>query len=303
MAYGGPDSLDDVEPYLLDVRGGRPTSKELVEEIRDRYAQIGGRSPLLEITRRQASALEAELNNRSPMEQSFKVVVGMRHWSPRIHTAVETLMNEGIQTAVALVMAPHYSIMSTEVYMKRLSDAVEGSGAQIEILPIRSWHDNPKFILAASDHARVGLEKFAGAQPYVLFTAHSLPARILENSDPYADQLYETARLVANSLGLEWGRWSFSFQSAGRTSELWLGPKIEEEVPRLAKAGERNILVVPVGFIADNVEVLYDIDIEARKTASNYGARLERSPSLNDSPVFIQALAGIVTSESQKIQQ
>ncbi len=302
MAYGGPDSLEDVEPYLLDVRGGRPTSKELVEEIKDRYAQIGGRSPLLEITRRQASALEAELNNRSPMEQRFKVVVGMRHWEPRIHAAVDTLVNEGIQTAVAIVMAPHYSKMSTEVYLNRLFEAVEGAGAEIQIFPIRSWHHNPDFIHAVEKHARIGLEKFAGAQPYVLFTAHSLPARILENGDPYADQLHETARLVAKHLGLEEGRWSFSFQSAGRTSEPWLGPKIEEEVPRLAKAGERNILVVPVGFVADHVEVLYDIDIEARKTAGKFGARLERSPSLNDSPAFIQALAGIVTSEGQKIQ-
>lgn len=302
MAYGGPDSLEDVEPYLLDVRGGRPTSRELVEEIKVRYAQIGGRSPLLEITRRQASALEAELNDRSPAGQNYKVYVGMRHWAPRISTALEAAARDGIRRAVALVMAPHYSRMSTEVYMTRLFEARQNSGIEMEILPIRSWHDGTGYIAALVEQAQKGLDKFAGEQPYVLFTAHSLPSRILESGDPYADQLNETARLAAAGLGLEDRCWSFCFQSAGRSDEPWLGPKIEDEVPRLARAGQRNILVVPVGFVADHVEVLYDIDIEAKRTAEEHVARLERSPSLNDSPAFIRALAALVTGEGQKLQ-
>lgn len=294
MAYGGPDSLDDIEPYLLDVRGGRPTAPELVEEIRERYASIGGRSPLLDITRRQAKALENELNRRAGGRGCFSAYVGMRHWAPRIREAVSAMQADGIRRAVALVMAPHFSEMSTGVYFKRLDEAVQALDADIEILPVRSWHAEPGLIDALTEKASEAMQKFGGASPYVLFTAHSLPARILQSADPYPEELKKTARLAAGSLGLADDRWGFCYQSAGRSPEPWLGPHIEQFVPELAERGEKNLLVVPVGFVADHVEVLYDIDIEVKALAARHGACLERSRSLNDSPTFISGLADLV---------
>jgi protoporphyrin/coproporphyrin ferrochelatase len=300
LAYGGPDSLEDVEPYLLDVRGGRPTSAELVEEIRERYAAIGGRSPLLEITRIQANALSKELSRRSGCLQEFPVYVGMRHWTPRIQQAVEEMQADGIERAVALVMAPHYSRMSIAVYLQRLDEALAAAGAAIEIFPVFDWHNHPGLIIAIAEKVRQAARRFAGIQPYIVFTAHSLPSRILEHGDPYADQLQETARLLADALDLQEGRWRFSFQSAGRTGEPWLGPQIEDVVVELASEGAKELLIVPVGFVADHVEVLFDIDIEARGLAQSMGVRLERSDSLNDSPAFISALADLVENRLNK---
>jgi protoporphyrin/coproporphyrin ferrochelatase len=300
MAYGGPDSLDDVEPYLLDIRGGRVTPPALVEEIKERYAAIGGRSPLLEITNRQAKALESELNRRHKDRLHFTAYVGMRHWAPRIHQAVDQLIADGIHKAVAIVMAPHYSKMSTEKYFNHLYEAIQELGAQgsdrdLQIMPIHSWHDHPGLISAISEQARHGLSRFEGSSPFVIFSAHSLPARIMEEGDPYASQLHETARLTAQTLGISQDRWIFSFQSAGQTGDTWLGPHIEEVVAELAQKGEKELLVTPVGFVSDHVEVLFDIDIEAKQIAAEYGARLERSPSLNDTPGFISALADLAT--------
>jgi protoporphyrin/coproporphyrin ferrochelatase len=294
MAYGGPDNLEEVEPYLLDVRGGRPTPPALVEEIRERYARIGGRSPLLEVTRSQADALQSELNLRTAGDQHIQVYVGMRHWQPRIREAVAAMQSDGISRVVAIVMAPHYSLMSIEVYMKRLEEALQESGADIEVLPIRAWHNDPGFIEAVVEKAQAAMHLFEVEQPFIIFSAHSLPARIVEQGDPYPEQLEETSHLLAQALGLPNDRWQFSFQSAGRTGEPWLGPQIEQVVPELANRGEKNLLVVPVGFVADHVEVLFDIDIEAREAAMQYGARLERSQSLNASPRLIQALADLV---------
>jgi protoporphyrin/coproporphyrin ferrochelatase len=294
MAYGGPDSLEDVEPYLLDVRGGRPTSPQLVQEIRERYAQIGGRSPLLEITRQQARAVENELNLRGKGKRRYKAYLGMRHWAPRISQAVAEMKADGIKKAVAIVMAPHYSRMSIELYLKKLDEAVQEQGAEIEIHPVRAWYDHPGLIMAIAEKVDEALRGFEDSSPYILFTAHSLPARILAQADPYPEQLKTTAHLVADRLGLDDDRWSFCFQSAGRTGEEWLGPQIEDYVPELIRSGELNILVVPVGFVSDHVEVLFDIDIETRALAEKMGARLERSRSLNASQTFINALSDLV---------
>jgi ferrochelatase len=296
MAYGGPDSLDDVEPYLLDIRGGRPTSPELVEEIKERYALIGGRSPLLDITRRQAEALEAYLNRGG--DARFRAYVGMRHWPPRIKEVVARMAEDGIEQAVAVVMAPHYSRMSIGAYFKRLDEAIQELDANITFSRLESWHDHPGFIAALVEKASAALAHFNGdggvTLPKVIFSAHSLPSRIQEWGDPYDAQLHETAALVAKGLNLPPERWLFCFQSAGRSSEPWLGPQIEEVIVELAQAGERRLLVVPVGFVCDHVEILHDIDIEARQLAEAHGARLERSESLNASPTFIAALADIV---------
>ena len=294
MAYGSPDSLDDTEAYLLDIRGGRPTSKELVEEIKERYAEIGGRSPLLEITRQQAAALEAEMNRQHGASGvAFRSYVGMRHWDPRIKEAVAQMAKDGITQAIAMVMAPHSSRMSTGAYYNSLLEAISELGANLEVAWIENWHDHPGLIEAIAKKAEAAKERFNGVAPYMIFTAHSLPARILAQADPYDDQLNETAKLLAKRLDLTDHRWRFSYQSAGQSPEPWLGPQIEDVVVDLAESGEKNLLVVPIGFVCDHVEVLYDIDIACRKIAAEHGARLERSASLNTSPAFIRALADI----------
>jgi len=300
MAYGSPDSLDQMEDYLLDVRGGRPTTPALVEEIKHRYAQIGGRSPLLDLTRKQAAALEEELQRRDGEGNSrFRTYVGMRHWEPRIAEAVGQIAADGIHQVVALVMAPHSSRMSTGMYFARLDEAISQQQLQLQVIPITSWHKHPGLIEAIARNAFDAQAKFVDQEPYIVFTAHSLPSRILEQGDPYDAQLHETAALVAARLGWPIGHFQFCYQSAGQSPEPWLGPSIEEVVAHLIERGEKNILIVPVGFVCDHVEVLYDIDIVVKRLAAQRGACLERSASLNDSPVFIAALADLVESALQ----
>lgn len=298
MAYGSPESLDDMEPYLLDIRGGRPTTPELVNEMKSRYAQIGSRSPLLDITRDQAASLEVELNRRfAGSNVRFRCYAGMRHWEPRIREALEQIHSDGIRKVIGLVMAPHQSRMSTSAYFRKLEEGRAELGLEnsLEIIPVGSWHAAPKLIEALAENAARAISDFQEL-PYVLFTAHSLPARILEQGDPYDDQLHTTAELVAYRLHLSPGRWQFCYQSAGKTSEPWLGPSIEQVVQERAQSGEKNLLVVPVGFVCDHVEILYDVDIAARDIARRYGARLERPASLNVTPSFIQALADVVSA-------
>ncbi len=294
MAYGSPDSLDDMEAYLLDIRSGRPTSPKLVEEIRERYTRIGGRSPLLELTRRQASALEEELNGRYP-DRFFKTYVGMRHWEPRIREAVAQIKSDGIHRLVGLVMAPHQSRMSTGAYYSKLEEAIDELGANMEVVRIESWHNHPGLIAALAEKASAALASFEST-PYVLFTAHSLPVRILQQGDPYDAQLRETAALIAGKLGLSPERWQFCYQSAGQSQEPWLGPQVKQVIAALAGSGERTILVTPVGFLCDHVEILYDLDIEAQEIARQHGLGLARSQSLNTAPTFIAALADLVCS-------
>ena len=295
MAYGSPDSLDDIGSYLMDIRGGRPTSPELIEEIRQRYARIGGRSPLLEITRAQAAALEIALNTSDAARQSgYRVYVGMRHWQPRIRSAVAHIAADGARRLIGLVMAPHQSHMSTGAYFQQLEAAVNEEAGHLELLRISSWHDSPGLIAALAENAALGMRAF-DTPPYVLFTAHSLPVRILQQGDAYEDQLGQTAAWVAGRLGLPAERWQFCYQSAGQSQEPWLGPPVEQVVADLADSGQRNILAVPVGFTCDHVEILYDLDIVARGIAERHGSRFERSPSLNTSPTFIAALADLVT--------
>ena len=300
MAYGGPDSLDDVEPYLLDIRGGRPTSPELVAEIRERYAKIGGRSPLLEITRAQASALESALNQQAPSPDGtpvYRVYVGMRHWKPFIRDVVAQIAADGITSGLAFCMAPHASKMSTGAYRQRLEAAV----GMLEVPPalefIESWYDQPFLIEALARKVGDALRQFdAQNQPAVhyLFTAHSLPASLIDQGDPYADQLQHTTRLLVERLRLDPTQWSFAYQSAGAAPGQWLGPAIEETLPALAAKGIRHVLVTPVGFTADHVEVLYDLDIEAQAIAREIGLHLVRSPSLNASPDFMGGLAQFI---------
>jgi len=260
MAYGGPENLDEVEPYLRDVRGGRPTAPEFVEEIRQRYARIGGRSPIRELTEAQAAGVRRALDER------FAVYVGMRHWHPYIRDVVEDIVAHGHRRLVGLVLAPHYSAMSVGAYEKQL---VEAAAGRLEPALVRSWGDHPK----------------------VLFTAHSLPERILATGDPYPDDLRASAAAVAKRVGL--ASWRLAFQSAGATPEPWLGPEAGAVMTELAGQGHRAFLIVPIGFVCDHVEVLFDVDVVYRELAGRLGVRLERTTSLNDDPLLVGALAEI----------
>ncbi|MBX6772337.1 MAG: ferrochelatase [Chloroflexi bacterium] len=296
MAYGTPETLEEVEPYLRDIRGGRPTPPALVEEIRRRYAAIGGRSPLLEITRAQARALEALLNDGRD-EGPFAVYVGMRHWHPYIHEAVRQIAADGVHTVVALCLAPYASRLSTGAYFARVREAVEMLGQPLEVRYAGDWHTHPRFIAAIVERVQNALERLereGGEPPYLLFTAHSLPVSVVAQGDPYDAQLRETTEQVVRALGIAPDRWQFCYQSAGASAGPWLGPPLVTVIEDLVRAGQRNFLIVPIGFVSDHVEVLYDIDIEARGVAERLGARLSRTVSLNTSPPFIEALADVV---------
>lgn len=297
MAYGGPDSLEDIPAFLLDVRGGRPTSQALIEGITENYRQIGGKSPLLAITRQQAALLEERLNADTPAGIRYRTYVGMRHWTPWIKDAVDQMMADGVRRAVALVMAPHYSEMSTARYFARLDEALAAYDAPFTYNAITSYHDHPLLIRALAERVRQGLAEMP-PDTVVIFSAHSLPVRIMAQGDPYDSQLKETARLVAYEVGLSEEQWTFCYQSAGRSPEPWLGPPIEEHVIALARQGHKHMLSCVVGFVADHVEVLFDIDIKAKQIAADAGAQLKRTPSLNDDPLFIAALADLVQRAS-----
>ena len=274
MAYGSPRTAEDVAAYLADIREGKPVSQQAIDELSERYRRIGGRSPLDEITEAQRAGLERELG--------LPVYVGMKHWRPRIAEAVEAALSGGAETLVGLVLAPHYSRLSIAGYRERLENALQG---RAELVFVESWHDHEPFVDVLASRVR-------GFDGHVVFTAHSLPERILRDGDPYRDQLLETSRLVAEQAGL--ADWSFAFQSASATGEPWLGPDILEELQTLAANGERRVLVCPVGFVSDHLEILWDLDIEAREKAAEIGLELERIESLNDDPEFVRALAGIV---------
>jgi protoporphyrin/coproporphyrin ferrochelatase len=276
MAYGSPSRLEDIPAYFADIRGGRPVRPEAVDELVERYRRIGGGSPLNEVTEAQRAALERELG--------IPVYVGMKHWEPRIADAVGAALAQGADTLVGLVLAPHYSRMSIGGYRERLEAAVDGNA---NVRFIESWHDHEAFIDVVADRVR-------GTDAHIVFTAHSLPARILDTGDPYRDELLETARLASEHAGLPRERWSFAFQSASETGEPWLGPDILEELDRLDAAGVQKVLVAPVGFVADHLEILWDIDVEARERAAELGLELDRIPSLNDDPTFIRGLADLV---------
>jgi len=277
MAYGSPSTAEDIRPYFEDIRGGRPVSDEAVAELAERYRRIGGRSPLDEVTEAQRAALERALG--------IPVFVGMKHWQPRIAEAVERALGGGAARLIGLVLAPHYSRMSVGEYRERLEAALHGRDAELTL--VESWHDDPAFVEVVADRVR-------GTDAWVVFTAHSLPERILASGDPYREQLLETSRLVADRAGLG-DRWSFAFQSASTTGEPWLGPDILDELERLAGEGaERKVLVAPVGFVSDHLEILWDLDVEAREKARELGLDLDRIRSMNDDPAFIRAVAGLV---------
>jgi protoporphyrin/coproporphyrin ferrochelatase len=277
MAYGSPDRIEDVPAYYADIRGGRPIRPELLADLTARYRRLGieDSNPLNAITEQTRAALEAELG--------IPVFTGMKHWTPRIADAAEAALAGGAERVAGLVLAPHYSALSIKGYRDQLEQALAG---RAELAFVESWHDEPGFIGLLADRVR-------GTQSHVVFSAHSLPARVLAMGDPYKAQLLETAGLIAEASGLG-DRWSFSFQSESPTGEPWLGPDILDHLAALREKGVTDVLICPVGFVSDHLEIKWDLDVEARERAAELGMRVDRIEMPNADPAFVRTLAGIV---------
>ena len=287
MAHGTPASLDEMPEYLRIVRGGRPPSDELVEEMRHNYAAIGGQSPLTAITLAQGAALQAELDRRGG--DKAIVVVGMRNWNPFIADVVPRLVDAKVSRVIGIPLAPQYSTLSVQKYVAAAQAALP---SDMPFTCIRSFHADPQLIDAFAARLR---EASVQADEEVVFTAHSLPVRVIDAGDPYADEVAATAAAVAQRAGI--GAYQRAWQSAGRTPEPWLGPDVSDLIRERAGAGVRAFLVVPIGFVCDHTEILFDIDTQAATCAQEVGAALRRTASLNTSPTFIQALADLVERE------
>lgn len=293
LAHGAPDRLEDIPEFLLNVRGGRKLPDAVVQEIIHRYSLIGGGSPLLRLTMLQAEGLARLL--------AHPVYVGMRNWRPYIADSVRQLSDDGVGRAVALCLAPQNSRTSIGLYRKFLLDALNKHAPSLQVDFIESWHDHPLLVEAFRENVAAAIarvETEAGGPAPVVFTAHSVPEKTIADGDPYEQQVRETARLVAEALNL--ADYRLAFQSQGMTVEPWLGPRVESLIDELASAGQRHVLLAPVGFLCDHVEILYDIDVLFRDYGKSKGVTVHRSESLNDSPLFIRALASIV---SERIEQ
>jgi protoporphyrin/coproporphyrin ferrochelatase len=279
MAYGSPDRIEDVPAYYADIRGGRPIAPEHLADLVARYRRLGieESNPLNEITEATRAALEAALG--------LPVFTGMRHWQPRIAEAAGRAVETGAGTVVGLVLAPHYSSLSIEKYRNLLEEAI---GGRAELRFVERWGTEPGFVEVLADRVRDSL----GEHTHVVFTAHSLPARILEQGDPYQDELNATAEAIAARAAVR--DWSFSFQSASPTGEPWLGPDILDHLDDLAAGGIRDVLVCPVGFVSDHLEIRWDLDTEALDRARELGVELRRIEMPNADPAFVQVLAGLV---------
>ncbi len=327
MAYGTPNSLNEIEPYYTDIRGGHKPSPENLKELTARYQRIGGRTPLLDITRAQADALQAQLGD------GFRVYVGMKHWHPYIAQAVDEIVRDGHRRVIALALAPHYSRFSIDGYIQRVRDTIIKSGASLDVTFVESWNDHPLFLQSIAERMETARKKF-GVKDWidiqVVFSAHGLPEKILQSNDPYPQELRETCEGVAALIGLK--QWRFAYQSAGRTGEKWLRPDILDTLSEIAAehgsviASEakqsprrgleiassqssllamtqqtaRRVLIAPIGFVADHLEVLYDIDVECAARAKALGLEMRRIESPNASSAFIAALAAIVREHLER---
>jgi ferrochelatase len=283
MAHGTPESLDEMPAYLALVRGGRPPSDELVHEMRENYGAIGGRSPLTDITRAQADALRARLG------PSIPVAVGMRNWRPFITDAIAELVAAGVTRIVGIPMAPQFSTVSVQKYIDAATAALP---AGVVFQPVRSFHAHPLLVDAFAERVRAAQPK---PDELVVFTAHALPVRVIESGDPYATEVAETARLVAEHAGVT--RYDRAFQSAGRTPEPWIGPDLGALIDERS-ASIRKFLVVPIGFVCDHTEILFDIDVQAARTAREFATSLRRTESLNTLPRFIDLLEDLVRTSA-----
>ena len=293
LAHGAPDRLEDMPEFLLNVRGGRKLPEPMVQEIIRRYRLIGGGSPLLRLTSLQAEGLAGLL--------AHPVYFAMRNWKPFIADTVRQLSGAGIDRVVALCLAPQNSRTSIGLYRKYLDDAVAKFAPGVQVDFIESWHDHPGLVEAYRERVAAAIarvEKEVGGPVPIIFTAHSVPEKTIAEGDPYEQQVRETARLVAEALGLT--EYRLAFQSQGMTAEPWIGPTVESLIDELAAAGQRHVLLAPVGFVCDHVEILYDIDVLFRDYGKSKGVTVHRSESLNDSPAFIRALAAIVSERIER---
>ena len=298
LAFGGPDSLDSVKPFLESVLAGRPVSDEQVQRAKDRYKLIGGKSPLLDITDRQAKALESELSNNY---QDLNVYVGMRHWHPYIKDTIDELAKAGIKKVVAVSMAPQNSKASTGGYVKSVEAAKEVVAEAPEITFVDDWHNNPLFLELLANKVEQGLSQFPTDRRenvHVIFSAHSLPEKLAEN-DPYVYQLKETISGVLSLTGPL--NYTLAYQSRGGGPSEWLEPDVDKVLEELSEKGVKDVLLVPFGFVSDHVETLYDIDIVYKKKAQSLGLKFIRTSSFNDSVDFIEVLAKIVSEKLEKI--
>ncbi|MGQ0639786.1 MAG: ferrochelatase [Gemmatimonadaceae bacterium] len=292
LAYGTPETPDDVLPYFTHIRGGRTPSAEAVEHLKRRYERVGGRTPLLDVTLQIARALETQLEaDTGP----YRVFVAMKHWHPFIGDVIPRVAAEGIRRVIAIVLAPHYSRMSVGAYEKAVADATQRLAVQLDVTFVEHWGMHPLFIALIAEHVREGFAAFGpqhSSAVMPLFSAHSLPVRIREWSDPYEDQLRESCAAAARHVGL--AEWRFAWQSSGHSAEPWLGPDIGEYLETLRDEGVRRVLSVPIGFLCDHLEVLYDIDVEAQRRAAELGVTLRRIAMPNASPSLVATLAALV---------
>ncbi len=297
MTYGSPATLDDVPTYLQNIRGGRPADEALITEFRRRYNLIGG-SPLLRITREQAAALQEELTRQHPDGPMFRVIAGMRFAPPFIADVLPEVA-AGANQLIGVIMSPQYSPIIMGGYVRTLEDAVADLHRDdLEVKVAGDWHLQPYFLQALTERVQQALKRFppeVRKRVPVLLTAHSMPKRVVEKEPGYIDSLKETAAAVAELAGLSAERWQFCYQSAGHTPEEWLKPDFADIMPELKAAGHTHVLIAPVQFLADHLEILYDIEIGAREQAEAAGISFARTESLNTSPLFIKALATVVT--------
>lgn len=299
MTFGSPATLDDIPAYMASVRGGRPAAEEVVTEFRRRYGLIGG-SPLVRITREQATAVEGRLNETAAAGERYVVGVGMRHAPPLIAEGLAELVERGARRVAAVIMSPQYSPIIMGGYHRAVDAARERVGAGVEVTVAGAWHAHAGFLEALAGRVREALgrlpEEVRETVPVIL-TAHSLPKAVVDKEPQYLEQLQETVRAIVERVGLAPGRWQFAYQSAGHTPEEWLKPDFKDLLPGLAAEGHKHVLFVPTQFLADHLEILYDIDVAAREQAEAHGIAFHRTESLNLSPAFIDALADVARDE------
>ena len=292
LAYGTPDTLDDVEAYFTHIRHGRTPSPEAVANLKERYTRVGGATPLLKLTKDVQQALVTKL---AADGNPLPVYMGMKHWHPYIAEALQTMYDDGIRKFTAFVLAPHYSKMSIGQYRHAIDEKQAELGNPFEFRFVEHWYEEPAFVTFMAGLVQQALTQFPEQtrdSVTVVFTAHSLPERIRTWNDPYEAQLQESAELVAKAAGLPGFR--RAWQSAGGTGEPWIGPDILDYLDTLHGEGVKNVLQVPIGFVSDHLEVLYDIDIEAKDKAKALGMTLHRTELPNAKPGFIDVIAGVM---------
>ncbi|WP_096270337.1 ferrochelatase [Paucisalibacillus globulus] len=299
MAYGTPYKEEDIEPYYTHIRHGRKPSDEQLQDLKDRYKAIGGISPLARITEEQAKAIESKLNEMQD-EYEYKAYIGLKHITPFIEDAVAEMGKDDIKEAVSLVLAPHYSTFSVKSYNTRAGEEAAKHG--INIKAVESWYEAPGFIQYWADHINAEYDKMTPEErenAVLIVSAHSLPEKILQNGDPYPDQLAETARLIAEKAGIT--NYELGWQSEGNTPDPWLGPDVQDLTRSVyEEKGYRAFVYAPVGFIADHLEVLYDNDYECKVVCDELGVSYYRPPMPNTHPLFIETLAKVVQNRAKR---